>query len=365
MSFDINWDNLISDDSISNSIKEILNDQFNEISLPSFVDSLTVTGVSLGQAPPSITIRHIGNPFDEFYNNDDTEEELKMIQAPDSPSDSESDSSDEDSPLNRTMDIISRNDPAFPPREPSMGKFQQSKDTAKHFNNFNMTNVGLGHSELDTPTNFFSQNAYRLHSNSATRTEVPKRNDNDIQFILEIDYNGDAAIEIAVNLLVNYPSTHFITLPIKLKITDLVIHSLAAVAYLENSVFLSFLCDLNDTESDYFTSQTQMRAHSDSNSHGHQQPLLNGGNITDYATSNNKERIDVIKSVKIDSEIGEIESNVLRNVGKVEKFLVEQLRSIIRDETAWPSWICLDFNGDEESETSLISTGNSSSTRTS
>lgn len=361
MSFDINWDNLVSDDSISNSIKEILNNQFNEISLPSFVDSLAVTDITLGQTPPRITIRHIGNPFDEFYNSDDTEEEVKIKQTPGTPSESDSESSDEELHLNGTFDLLARNDGAFPPLEPNISNLQQNNESAKHFN---MANVGLGHSELDTPTNFFGQNAYRLHSNSAIRAELPKRNDNDIQFILEIDYKGDAAIEITVNLLVNYPSTHFITLPIKLKITDLVIHSLAAVAYLENSVFLSFLCDLNDTESDYFTPQTtQMRSNITSNLDGMQQPLLNGGNITEYATSNNKERIDVIKSVKIDSEIGEIESNVLRNVGKVEKFLVEQLRSIIRDETAWPSWICLDFNSEEENETSLISTGDTSSTR--
>lgn len=363
MSFDINWDKLVSDDTISNSIREFLNDQFNEISLPSFVDSLSVTGLSLGQTPPCITIRHIGNPFDEFYNDNDTEEELKTNQAPDSPSSSDDDSSDEEVALNSTTDIMAHHDPAFPPHEPTLNASRQNMEATKHFNNFNMTNVGLGHSDLDTPTNFFSHNAYRLHSNSATRTEIPKRNDNDIQFILEIDYKGSAAIEITVNLLVNYPSTHFITLPIKLNITDLVIHSLAAVAYLENSVFLSFLCDLNDTESDYFSSPTQ-RPSTDSSSYGSQQPLFNGGNITDYATSSNKERMDVIKSVKIESEIGEIETNVLRNVGKVEKFLVEQLRSIIRDETAWPSWICLDFNSGEESEISLISTDNSSTTPT-
>lgn len=363
MSFDINWDKLISDDTFTNSIRELLNDQFNEIKLPSFVDSLSVTGLSLGQTPPCITIRHIGNPFDEFYNDNETEEDVRMNQPPDSPSSFDDDSSDEDHSdgelaSNNTLDIMNHNDPAFPPQEPQSGIPQQIREATMHFNNFNMTNVGLGHSDLDTPTNFFSQNAYRLHSNSATRSEEPKRNDNDIQFVLEIDYSGDASIEITVNLLVNYPSTHFITLPIKLKITDLVIHSLAVVAYLENSVFLSFLCDLNDTESDYFSSP--QRPNSDSLGTHHSLP--NGGNITDYGTSGNKERMDVIKSVKIDSEIGEIETNVLRNVGKVEKFLVEQLRSIIRDETAWPSWICLDFN--EETETSLILTSDSLRTRT-
>ena len=64
----------------------------------------------------------------------------------------------------------------------------------------------------------------------------------------------------------------------------------------------------------------------------------------------NKERIDIVKKIKIESEIGEVENNILRNVGKVEKFLVEQLRNILRDEIAWPSWICIDMNDDDDEE---------------
>lgn len=61
-----------------------------------------------------------------------------------------------------------------------------------------------------------------------------------------------------------------------------------------------------------------------------------GGNIVDYYfhDPHNKERIDIIRKIKIESEIGEVENNVLRNVGKVEKFLMEQLRGILRDEIA-------------------------------
>ncbi|KAF5208522.1 putative mitochondrial distribution and morphology protein [Clavispora lusitaniae] len=354
MSFDINWDKLVSDDSISNSIKDFLNDQFNEISLPSFVDTLSVTGFSLGSIPPNITIRHIGNPFDEFYKRNVPEEEAKKGQLPVSPelSGSDSDSSEEEPAINN---LDSANQQDFTPLLPEVDSLRRQNQESKHFNNFNMNNVGLGHMDLDTPTNFFNPHAYRLHSNSVGRNESVKKNDNDIQFILEIDYKGDVALEIVVNLLVNYPSAHFITLPIKLKITDLVIHSLAAVAYLENSVFISFLCDLNDADSDYFTSAS-MHRRSDAHSRGSHIPPSSGGNITDYVPSNNKERIDVIRSVKIDTEIGEMENNVLRNVGKVEKFLVEQLRNIIRDETAWPSWICLDFNDDDDDDDDQSST---------
>lgn len=118
------------------------------------------------------------------------------------------------------------------------------------------------------------------------------------------------------------------------------IHSIATIAYLKKSVFLSFLCDVDDTFPDF-----------DSNV---QTPTsTTGGNFVDYYFNDatiNKERIDIVKKIKIESEIGEVENNILRNVGKVEKFLVEQLRNILRDEIAWPSWICIDMNDDDDEE---------------
>ena len=54
---------------------------------------------------------------------------------------------------------------------------------------------------------------------------------------MEINYKGDMHINLLVNLLVNYPSPNFISLPIKLHITDIVIHSIATIAYLKKSVF--------------------------------------------------------------------------------------------------------------------------------
>lgn len=81
MSFDINWSELVSDESLNESIKEFLDNQFQSISLPSFIDNLSVSDFSLGNSPPEITIRHIGDPFDDFYEDegDDDEKERKTF----------------------------------------------------------------------------------------------------------------------------------------------------------------------------------------------------------------------------------------------------------------------------------------------
>lgn len=343
MSFDINWDKLISDESINDGLKQFLNDQLNAVTLPSFIDKLCVTKFSLGNIPPQITIRHVDSPFEDFYHSTNPGEEAKKgsTSTASQLSDSDPDSSD-DEHSHTTFDDIQKKEFTNAFSTSAVGTTsRKSLELFKSFHNYNMNNVGLGHHEIETPANFFPHTAYSFRASSNLPVENTK-SENDIQFILEIDYKGDASLDITVNLQVNYPSSHFISLPIKLSISDLVIHSLASVAYLENSIFISFLCDLNDESSDYFTSSNAAgQTHSSK---------LTGGNFIDYTGTNNRERIDVIKSVKIDSELGEMENNVLRNVGKVEKFLVEQLRSLIRDEIAWPNWICLDLKESEDSD---------------
>lgn len=346
MSFDINWDKLVEDNSINESIREFLDTQLNQLLLPSYIDNLTVTEFSLGSKAPELTIRHVGDPFDEFYEEgDDNEEEKNPILPAMGDLDSDSDDSeygyDGHTTLNETgLKESLRDVPPSPPPVP-----HDPRDILKNFHAYSMNNVGLAHFSLgndcETPTNIFAHNPLRPAITPGQK--AVKRETNDLQTMIEIDYEGDLTMEVTVNLLVNYPSAQFITLPIKLHITDLVIHSLAAVAYLKKCIFISFLCDLNDTKSEYFTKPNE-GAERVANS-----PSA-GGNFVDYSAPTNHERIDVLKSVKIESEIGELGNNVLRNVGKVERFLVDQLRTIIREEIAWPSWVCFDLNEDEDEE---------------
>lgn len=40
--------------------------------------------------------------------------------------------------------------------------------------------------------------------------------------------------------------------------------------------------------------------------------------------------------------------SVLRNIGKIEKFLLSALRKVLVNELAWPSWIEIDMNEEDE-----------------
>ena len=59
------------------------------------------------------------------------------------------------------------------------------------------------------------------------------------------------------------------------------------------------------------------------------------------------ERISIIRSMKIETEIGDRfkdDGSTLRSVGQLEEFIVQKLKDFLRKELAWPSWVNLDFN---------------------
>ncbi|EGW30129.1 uncharacterized protein SPAPADRAFT_52957 [Spathaspora passalidarum NRRL Y-27907] len=380
MSFDINWDKLTEDNSLNEVIQEFLDEQFQKIQLPSFISDLKVAEFNLGTIPPEITIRHICDPFEEFYEEEcpevkaeklethpEEEEEDQTASKQDEDEedyDEENDEEDDDAlfqsitedvsllNINRPLDVSPSTPLRATPFNPSPSPPSRplpplrTHDAYHSYNNI----IGLGTQPAtgsDTPTTILNPNlrAPRIYH----RRKSPNKGNNDLQLIVEINYKGDVHINLLVNLLVNYPAPNFITLPIKLHVTDLVIHSICALAYLKKSVFWTFLCDITDINPmDYFTNNLGNLQRTESNRSN------SGANFVDYynesTPNSNKERIDIIKKVKIESEIGEVEQNVLRNVGKVEKFLVEKLRNILREEMAWPSWICFDLNDQEDSD---------------
>lgn len=148
---------------------------------------------------------------------------------------------------------------------------------------------------------------YRKYTESSEAN--PLASPFDVQSFIEFKYSGDMQLSVMATLLVNYPAPSFISLPFSIKVTNVEIDSLIVAAVIENRVHVSILCDLDDEE------------------------------------AIQSEPASVIKSMKIDSEIGDNSNDgaVLRNVSKVEKFVLEQLRNVIRDELVWPGWITLEL----------------------
>lgn len=268
-----------------------------------------------------------------------------------------------------------------------------------------MNNVNL-YSDVEINNNDIMNNNESY--NSSDKVDFEKMDTNlDIQLSMDIDWDSKLYIEVICDLLVNYPAPEFIRLPVRLKITDLKIHSLLVVAYIAKKIFISFLCDIyhefEDDESDNNIVNNNFETRQDSR-------RSTNTNININKNTKGKERIDILQDMKIEGEIGNLsegselwkdsilktfenahqlnenvnagvsnlfqykiphETNsganilsgfsnsdeigegnglVLRNIGKIEKFLMSAFRGLIIDELAWPSWIELDFNETQEED---------------
>ncbi|CAJ0830750.1 2394_t:CDS:2 [Entrophospora sp. SA101] len=136
-------------------------------------------------------------------------------------------------------------------------------------------------------------------SDSATTVEV-ESDTTDTQIHVAISYKGDMKMTITTELFMNYPSMRFMSLPIRLNVTGFEFSATAVVAFFKNRVNFCFLESKNPEES----------------------PL---------------------KDVHIESEIGDKEKQVLKNVGKLEKFIVNQLRKLIEEDFVFPSYHSIDL----------------------
>ncbi|KAI7820621.1 hypothetical protein BC939DRAFT_494457 [Gamsiella multidivaricata] len=123
-----------------------------------------------------------------------------------------------------------------------------------------------------------------------------KRHENDIQLLLSVQYQGQMGFTIETELLLNYPTFAFLALPVKLVITGFSFKAKVLMGYLRDHVNVCFLEPEDSNES-------------------------------------------ILSNVRIESQVGDEQKQaVLKNVGKIERFVVEQLRKFITEDFVYPSY---------------------------
>lgn len=137
----------------------------------------------------------------------------------------------------------------------------------------------------------------------------------DVQTVFRVRYSGDVRISLTVEILLDYPMPSFVGIPVKLNVTGFSFDGVAVLAYIRKRVHFCFL-----SPDDALTAISPEAA--DSKGHGR---LKMGG---------------LLQEIKVESEIGQRENGKqsLKNVGKVEKFVLEQVRRIFEDEFVYPSF---------------------------
>lgn len=195
-----------------------------------------------------------------------------------------------------------------------------------------VTNADLEPSSLPSSPERFPQEYKQVEKVSDDPTaEVrsfdsrPGRQQNqpsDMQVVAHVKYSGDVHMTLTAEILLDYPMPSFVGIPLKLSIIGVTFDGVAILAYIRKRMHFCFL-DPEDAETlvgDHVTSAQKQAADQKDKHHSRMNGLL--------------------KEIHVESEIGRQEDGkqILKNVGQVEKFILEQIRKIFEDEFVFPSF---------------------------
>lgn len=170
----------------------------------------------------------------------------------------------------------------------------------------------------------------------------------DLQLHLRITWHSNLRLTLTTSLLINYPSPMFMSLPIKLSVTGLLFTGEVVVAY-EGERRRVHLCIVD--ELDPYAPLTGDRPRRDTGTGAH--TPSSGGTPPEAETYDDAPsagtgpaRIDkplpvgqrLLPSILIESEIGQADKHVLKNVSRVERFIQDVIRKTVEEELVFPNF---------------------------
>lgn len=169
-----------------------------------------------------------------------------------------------------------------------------------------------------------------------------ERRPEDFQVICRVKYAGDVKLSLTAEILLDYPMPSFVGLPLKLNITGITFDGVAVVAYIRRRAHLCFLSPedadalLGDEEEDI----QQQQQHPYSTTTNTSEGISNNDNPETHPSQPRRRLGSLLQQIRVDSEIGRKENGkqALKNVGKVERFVLDQVRRIFEDEFVFPSF---------------------------
>ncbi|KAK2596994.1 hypothetical protein N8I77_012869 [Diaporthe amygdali] len=147
----------------------------------------------------------------------------------------------------------------------------------------------------------------------------------DIQAVFRIKYSGDVKLLLTADILLDYPMPSFVGIPLRLSITGLSFDGVGVVAHIRKRVHFCFLSP-EDALAAVGTDEAEQAGDAPGGAgSSNLRPGKMGG---------------LLQEIRVESEIGQREGGKqsLKNVGKVERFVLEQVRRIFEEEFVYPSF---------------------------
>ncbi|KAH8597399.1 hypothetical protein B0O99DRAFT_76212 [Bisporella sp. PMI_857] len=398
MSIDLNWETLTTGpdgEALAERIRDFVHEKFQTITLPRFIKSVKVHTFEFGSKPPQVELKDICDPLPDFYEEteEDTEEdevdsaeEMREKRRMDRIERTAQGSQKNAHPppyidtrpglrsIQTTGDLgspfLGASTPGIPGGTSNLNYFHSHLATGlsgtqtplaavagAHFPNWPdystlPSSNGRGHrhttsgssisppstadpaqalrerasvstlapststtrpqtSEGSLPEGPKAEAASDAHSSPERRFREPRVED--LQTVFRVRYSGDLRLSLTTEILIDYPMPSFVGIPVKLNITGLSFDGVAVLAYIRKRAHFCFLSPEDAYAAigpDTDTPDRHMKI---------------GG---------------LLHEIKVESEIGQREGGkqVLKNVGKVERFVLEQVRRIFEDEFVYPSF---------------------------
>ncbi|KAM3433782.1 hypothetical protein MY4824_005776 [Beauveria thailandica] len=178
-----------------------------------------------------------------------------------------------------------------------------------------------------------------LPANLAPRRREPRAED--VQAVFRIQYAGDIRLNLTAEILLDYPMPSFVGIPLKLNITGMSFDGVGVLAHIRKRVHFCFLSP-DDALTAVGRPEDGGGGGGGGSGSGSSRPGSSGqtGQAENGRGGANARFGGLLQEIKVESEIGGREGGKqsLKNVGKVEKFVLEQVRRIFEEEFVYPSF---------------------------
>ncbi|KAH8106944.1 hypothetical protein BXZ70DRAFT_982231 [Cristinia sonorae] len=314
MSVDLEWDKL--DSSLASSLVDALNRQLANTNRPSFIGPIEVTSFDFGTVSPDVELVDLRDIYRDFLEDDEAEE------------------GDGDDPVKVTEG--GEDDDGF---EWVSRKAARAHSVPEEVPEYHMLpphlRYGRGRSQdmfastpsLHSPRDVWSPAMMSLADLRPTYPYTSGyaspiyRSPSAMVLHMHITWNSNLRLTFTTSLLINYPSPVFMSLPIKLSVTGLCFDGEVAVAY-EGERRRVHLCVLD--ELDPYCPLSADRPKRGGPPHRAAKPLPVGQRL--------------LPTILIESEIGQADKHVLKNVTRVERFIQDVIRKTVEEELVFPNF---------------------------
>ncbi|KAI0647456.1 hypothetical protein C8Q79DRAFT_1000375 [Trametes meyenii] len=372
MSIDLEWNRL--DSSLAETLVELINRQLSSTSRPSFIGPIEVTSFDFGQNAPDVELVDMRDIYRDFLEDDEEDEngEPNTLKAA-------AELSDDD------FEWVSRkavrgkgfeDGPAYHHLPPHMRYGMGAGMDMLHSTPFlrsprdiwspAITSLADLRPSYPSPSLYLSAMSAMSAApppSIAARRESPKLEDApsqapsespptppqettpkpaqhpNLQLHLHITWHSNLRITLTTSLLINYPSPMFMSLPIKLSVTGLLFNGEVVVAY-EGGRKRVHLCVVD--ELDPYGPLGGERPKRDTPSSGGTPTEADDEAPISAAGSRSGKPLPIgqrlLPTIFIESEIGQADKHVLKNVTRVERFIQDVIRKTIEEELVFPNF---------------------------